>query len=72
MKNEAMAEATAEMFALGECDALMIPNYSSFTYSSIALTRAAGSPVFFAEESPESTGFYKFHEMASFPSFEND
>jgi len=38
MKNEVMADATAEIFALGECDALFIPNYSSFTLSSIVLT----------------------------------
>ena len=30
-KDEAMAEAVADVFALGECDALFIPNYSSFS-----------------------------------------
>lgn len=46
-KNEAMAEALSDVFALAECDALFIPNYSSFTYVSIALTRARGNKVFF-------------------------
>lgn len=46
-KNEAMAEALSDVFALAECDALFIPNYSSFTYVSIALTRARGNRVFF-------------------------
>jgi hypothetical protein len=45
--NEALAEAAADLFALGECDALMIPNYSSFTYTAIALSRARGIPIFF-------------------------
>ena len=39
-KNEAMAEAVSDIFALGECDALFIPNYSSFTLISIMLMRA--------------------------------
>lgn len=39
-KNEAMAEAASDIFALGECDALFIPNYSSFTLISIMLMRA--------------------------------
>ena len=30
-KDEAMAEAVADVFALGECDSLFIPNYSSFS-----------------------------------------
>ena len=58
MKNEVMAEATAEIFALGECDALFIPNYSSFTLSSIVLTRARKKSVFFRT----SEGI-EFHEM---------
>ena len=39
-KNDAMAEAVSDIFALGECDALYIPNYSSFTLTSIMLMRA--------------------------------
>eukprot|EP00956_Cyclotella_meneghiniana_P020692 scaffold36844_cov42-Cyclotella_meneghiniana.AAC.1 len=39
-KDEAMAEAVSDIFALGECDALWIPNYSSFTLTSIILSRA--------------------------------
>lgn len=69
MKNEAMAEATAEVFALGECDALMIPNFSSFSYSGIALTRARGNPVFFAKQENEE---HIFQEMSTFASFENE
>ena len=40
-KDEAMAEAVADVFALGECDALFIPNYSSFSTVGIMLMRAA-------------------------------
>ena len=68
MKNEAMAEATADVFALGECDALMIPNYSSFSYSGIALTRARGNPVFFKQENDMPT----FQEMSTFAIFGNE
>lgn len=39
-KDEAMAEAVSDIFALGECDVLWIPNYSSFTLISIILSRA--------------------------------
>jgi hypothetical protein len=46
-KNEAMAEAVSDVFALGECDALYIPNYSSFTMVSIILTRAERRMVYF-------------------------
>lgn len=46
-KNEAMAEAVADVFALGECDGLWIPNYSSFTLLSIILARADNTSVFF-------------------------
>ena len=42
-----MAETIAEIFALGECDALFIPNYSSFSFPSIMLTRARRKSVFF-------------------------
>ncbi|GFH53808.1 hypothetical protein CTEN210_10284 [Chaetoceros tenuissimus] len=59
MKNEAMAEALADVFALGACNALLIPNYSSFTYASIALTRARGNSVFFL-------GKDKYHDMTEF------
>ena len=47
--DEAMSEAVADVFALGECDALYIPNYSSFSISIvvISLTRAEGNKVFF-------------------------
>ena len=37
-----MAEATADMFGLGECDALFIPTYSSFTLCSIGKTSNEG------------------------------
>jgi hypothetical protein len=60
MKNEVMAEATSEIFALGECDALFIPNYSTFTLSSIILTRARKKPVFFRNQ----TGL-GFREMST-------
>jgi hypothetical protein len=42
-----MAEAVADVFALGECDALFIPNYSSFSLIGITLTRAEKNGVFF-------------------------
>jgi len=45
--DEAMSEAVADVFALGECDALYIPNYSSFSIVGISLTRAEGNKVFF-------------------------
>jgi len=45
--NEAMAEAVADVFALGECDGLWIPNYSSFNIAGIMLTRAERRKVFF-------------------------
>jgi len=64
MKNEAMAEAAAEMFILGECDALIIPNYSSFSFPSIALTKARHKPVFL-----RSSTSLDFYEMSSFESF---
>jgi hypothetical protein len=46
-KDEAMAEAVADVFALGECDSLFIPNYSSFSFIGITLTRAERKKVFF-------------------------
>jgi len=46
-KDEAMAEAVADVFALGECDSLFIPNYSSFSAIGITLTRAEREKVFF-------------------------
>ena len=45
--NEAMAEAVADVFALGECDALYIPSYSSFSVTGIMLTRAERRKIFF-------------------------
>ena len=46
-KDEAMAEAVADVFALGECDALFIPKCSSFSTVGIMLMRAARKKVFF-------------------------
>ena len=65
-KNEAMAEAVADVFALGECDSLFIPNYSSFSVIGITLTRAQRKNVFFLGsnnggrylEMPEPEDFY--------------
>ena len=48
------------------CDALIIPNYSSFTFSAIALTRARKSPVFFRNEEG-----IEFREMSTFESFKD-
>lgn len=48
-KTEAFAEAAADVFALGECHALFIPNYSSFSIFGIMLTRAERNKVFFLE-----------------------
>ena len=45
--DEAMAEAVADVFALGECDALYIPKYSSFNVVGIMLARADGRNVYF-------------------------
>jgi len=61
MRNEAAAEATAEMLTLGECDVLMIPTYSSFTYPAIALTKARKGLVYFSKRSSDSK--YEFYEM---------
>lgn len=46
-KNQAMAEAVSDVFALGECDALFIPNYSSFSFIGVILARARKKSVFF-------------------------
>jgi len=62
MKIEAMAEATAEVFVLGECDALFIPNYSSFSQPSIVLTNARKKHVFFRSGT-------EFKEMSTFKGF---
>lgn len=48
-RDEAMAEAVADVFALGECDALYLPNFSSFSQVGIMLTRAEGNRVFFMD-----------------------
>jgi len=37
----------ADVFALGDCDGLWIPNYSSFSITGIMLTRAERRKVFF-------------------------
>jgi hypothetical protein len=50
-KDEAMAEAVSDIFALGECDALFIPNYSSFTLISIMMMRAEKRKVLFMHRS---------------------
>jgi len=46
-KYERMAEGFADVFALGEGDALFIPTYSSFTIIPIVLTYAHSRPVYF-------------------------
>ena len=61
MKNEAMAEAAAEVFALGECDALLIPTYSSFTYSAIVLTAGRKKHVYFRKQGRNGT--FEMEEM---------
>ncbi len=48
-RDEAMAEAMADVFALGECDALYIPTYSSFNFVGIMLARSRRKKVFFRE-----------------------
>jgi len=59
-QEEAMAEAIADVFALGECDALFIPNYSSFSFPGISLARAQKKLVFFRDMSGTSS----FREMS--------
>ena len=46
-KDDVMAEAMSDVFALGECDALWIPNYSTFTVISIVKMRAEKRMVLF-------------------------
>jgi hypothetical protein len=53
-KDEAMAEAVADVFALGECDSLFIPNYSSFSLFGITLMRAERKKVFFLATSGDT------------------
>lgn len=48
--NEAMSDTAADVFALGECSALFIPNYSMFSVVGIVLTRAERNTVFFYGE----------------------
>lgn len=55
--NEAMAEAVADVFALGECDALFVPNYSSFSIVGIMLARAERKEVL----------FHRFREYIRYP-----
>ena len=50
MKDTVMAEATAQVFGLGECDALIVPNYSSFNYPAIILTLGRKKKVFFGSK----------------------
>ena len=52
-KDEAMTEAVADVFALGDCDALFIPIYSSFSAVGIMLTRAERKKVFFRGENTQ-------------------
>ena len=59
-KRQAMAETLAEIFALGECDVLMIPKYSSFTCTAIALSKTRGIPIFFGKQNGEN---FEYHEM---------
>lgn len=61
MKNKAMAEATAEMMARGECDALLVPNYIFFSYPGIALLVARKKPAFSRVESGA-----EFREISTF------
>lgn len=46
-KNGAMAEAVADLFGLGECSALWVPTYSSFSLTGITQTKRRQQPVFF-------------------------
>ena len=58
-RDEAMAEAVADVFALGECDALYLPNFSSFSQVGIMLARAEGNRVLFMD--------LKRHDFADYP-----
>jgi hypothetical protein len=48
-KNDKMAEAVADMFLLGECSALFIPAYSSFTAVPIILSNSRNKTVMYRE-----------------------
>lgn len=47
LTKDQLNEAVADVFALGECDGLYIPNYRSFSVIGIMLTRAEKRKVFF-------------------------
>lgn len=49
-RNKAMAEGVADMFALGECSALFLPTYSSFTILSILLAKRQNHSIFYGEK----------------------
>ena len=49
-RNEAMAEGVADIFALGECSALFLPTYSSFTILSILLAKRQNNSIFYGEK----------------------
>ena len=49
-RDAAMAEAVADVFALGECDALFVPSYSSFSQIGIIQMRAERKRVFFMDK----------------------
>ena len=57
-KDEAMAEAMADAFALGECDALFIPNYSSFNVIGVIRMRGERRKVLFMDSKT-----YQYHEL---------
>ena len=56
-RDERMAEAVADVFALGECDALYVPSFSSFSQVGIMLTRAERNRLFFMD-----VGYYDYVE----------
>ena len=60
MKEAAMAEATAQVFGLGECDVLMVPNYSTFNFPAIILTLGRKKQVYFGS----STGDFSLNEFS--------
>ena len=49
-KDDAIAGATADVFALGECDALLIPDYSNFSQIGIIQMRNEGRRVFLIDK----------------------
>ncbi|KAL3809406.1 hypothetical protein ACHAXA_007006 [Cyclostephanos tholiformis] len=71
-KDEAMAEAVADVFALGECDALYIPRYSSFSVVGIMLARADGRKVFFREASNPWVSPDVFKNSSKFVEYPDD